>query len=102
MGVDSPPCRKTFVVVGRRGAGTAANQGSSPSRRHFWKLTDPKGRQGSAEGHLGGLRKSISDISQHFQGFKTFWPDQHWAAKGDVGARLSSKPAAQGGETVAP
>ena len=64
VGADGqrPACRKTFVVVASRGAGTAANQGSSPSRRHFWKLTDPKGRQGSAEGHLGGVRKSISDI----------------------------------------
>ena len=64
MGADRqrPPCRKTFVVVGRRGAGTAANQGSSPSRRHFWKLTDLEGRQGSAEGHLGGAQTLISDI----------------------------------------
>ena len=37
----SPSCRKTFVVVGNLCAGDAA-QGSSPSRRHFWKLTDSK------------------------------------------------------------
>ena len=95
MGADSPPCRKTFVVVGRRGAGTAANQGSSPSRRHFWKLTDPGRRQRSALGQLGGAKNPIRGIPNISKQFQLFNGNESGPEVAVQGQELSSKSAAR-------